>query len=1248
MMVVIGDNIKAPFLVDTGATYSSIGKEGSKLPLTSKAIKAVGISGKTQTLRFTEPQWITIAGISVQTPLLYSPATPVNLLGRDALCKLGAKIHCGPTGVWVTLPDALSSRYPMLWREQEEDYQKLDKVYWLEIWKKKKSNLWKTLSEWRPWLQLMRPDCHDARDPIHCTIKYDEGEQDEEYNKLWDQTQEGQMYGLRTKSIIVGPEEVAAEVDLPEEVKDWYQVEKAAPHITLMIGRNFESKDLGPMVRQAQEVKRWNQTHNSKVVVSGTGKYLKIREEGTEQVVATQVLISPKTKRQGKAEVEVQMTLVVGEQELTEQEKEIALKEIPEQLWTKHATDVGLVKPSGQVKIQVKPDVSLPYQRQYPLSQQAIEGIGPTIKGLVEAGVLIPTQNHCNTPIFPVRKPNSDKWRLVHDLSPVNQVVIAETPVVPDPHTLLSNIPEETKEQCLKDSIIVLKALAKNGHKVSKEKLQFCSKKVEYLGRVLEGTTRKISPAHVEAIRNAPRPENVRQMLSFLGMAGFSRPWICDFALKAQPLRDMIKAAGQNKPSAKLTWTPDGITAFELIKNTMASAPALACPNYSKPFHLYVSERQGFASAVLMQHQEGMGNQPIAYFSTALDTVEKGMPPCYRAISAAAFAYQKASSITMGHPVTLYTSHALFALLTSQKFVITNARRTGYDVILSSPELTIERCNTVNPAERMVLPNDGTPHCCTEESEKFLKARADLEPELLEESQRVFFVDGSCYRTLGGNKAGYAVVEYDSKTQEYKTIAQAQVPQPCSAQLAEIKALTAASPISHIPVPMGPFRHLVMDFVDMQDRVSGKRYILVVIDRFSRWVKAVATADNKAKTVIKFLCREVIPRFGIPDQVQSDNGPHFANVLMKELWKALGVKHKLGCVYHPQSQGMVERANGTIKAKVAKICESTKLNWVQALPLALMKMRSQTNRTLHLTSHEIVTGRPMPMPFTRGPYKGPELEQLEKEMSSYVKHLTKIHRTVYPQVCVATKASEGPTDKEAKKLAKVVPGDFVYIKTFKKKHWKTPRREGPFKVVLATPTTLKVEGKEHWYHLNHCCRAYVDGEKGQKPNTSGQDSASDSEDSSDGDDHGPSTSTGPARRTRAQEKKRAERLAKKQTTPDSQTGDSSLAQQPNLQVLLETPHTPDPSAADPETPLADSLSTECVPVATTPPTSDVYLPVLFSPSDFLPLDLPDPLQYTDGPSTSSVDPISPFALSNLPPLYDTLDPQDIAWEHQYD
>lgn len=169
------------------------------------------------------------------------------------------------------------------------------------------------------------------------------------------------------------------------------------------------------------------------------------------------------------------------------------------------------------------------------------------------------------------------------------------------------------------------------------------------------------------------------------------------------------------------------------------TAPALANPDYSKPFHLYVSERKGYASAVLTEQHQGMGKQAIAYYSMALDNVEKGMPPCYCSLSAAAFAYQKASSITMGHPITLYTTHALHALLTSQRFVIKNSRCTGYDSILSAPELTIERCTMVNPADELMTLLNGTPHECVIESERFLKARPDLENHTIVDAQRTFF-----------------------------------------------------------------------------------------------------------------------------------------------------------------------------------------------------------------------------------------------------------------------------------------------------------------------------------------------------------------------------------------------------------------------------------------------------------------------------------------------------------------------------
>ncbi len=142
-----------------------------------------------------------------------------------------------------------------------------------------------------------------------------------------------------------------------------------------------------------------------------------------------------------------------------------------------------------------------------------------------------------------------------------------------------------------------------------------------------------------------------------------------------------------------------------------------------------------------------------------------------------------------------------------------------------------------------------------------------------------------------------------------------------------------ATPIGHIPVPEGPFKHLVMDYVDMIKRVQGKRYMLVIIDRFSRWVEAVPSADQGAGTVIKFLTREVIPRFGIPSEISSDNGSAFIQKTVKQVLQQLRIKQRLGCIYHPQSQEAVERLNGTIKDKLNKICESTKLNCIDACKL---------------------------------------------------------------------------------------------------------------------------------------------------------------------------------------------------------------------------------------------------------------------------------------------------------------------------
>jgi len=68
-------------------------------------------------------------------------------------------------------------------------------------------------------------------------------------------------------------------------------------------------------------------------------------------------------------------------------------------------------------------------------------GIASTIEGLMKAGVLVEMQSRCYTPLLPVLKADKQKWRLVHDLSAVNDVVEELQAEVPNQHTLLTNIP---------------------------------------------------------------------------------------------------------------------------------------------------------------------------------------------------------------------------------------------------------------------------------------------------------------------------------------------------------------------------------------------------------------------------------------------------------------------------------------------------------------------------------------------------------------------------------------------------------------------------------------------------------------------------------------------------------------------------------------------------------------------------------------------------------------------------------------
>ena len=129
-----------------------------------------------------------------------------------------------------------------------------------------------------------------------------------------------------------------------------------------------------------------------------------------------------------------------------------------------------------------------------------------------------------------------------------------------------------------------------------------------------------------------------------------------------------------------------------------------------------------------------------------------------------------------------------------------------------------------------------------------------------------------------------------------------------------------------------------VDFTEVTPS-KGYKYLLVFICTFSGWVEAFPTRTEKAREVTKALLRDIIPRYGMPLTIGSDNGPAFVAKTVQQVAKALQIQWKLHSAYRPQSSGKVECMNRTLKQTLGKLCQETGLPWVDMLLVAFLKVR---------------------------------------------------------------------------------------------------------------------------------------------------------------------------------------------------------------------------------------------------------------------------------------------------------------------
>ncbi|XP_062405384.1 uncharacterized protein K02A2.6-like [Sardina pilchardus] len=258
------------------------------------------------------------------------------------------------------------------------------------------------------------------------------------------------------------------------------------------------------------------------------------------------------------------------------------------------------------------------------------------------------------------------------------------------------------------------------------------------------------------------------------------------------------------------------------------------------------------------------------------------------------------------------------------------------------------------------------------------------------------------------------------------------------------------------PTPPHPFHTIHMDFIQL-NKVHNLEYVLVVIDVFSRWIELFPCRTPDAATVAKALCRRIIPSHGVPRLIRSDNGTHFVNEVIDRIGEHFGIDLKRHAAYHPQSAGLVERHNGTVKSRLRKTMAETGWQWPDCLDIVQLSMRTTPGAATQLTPFEMLYGRPYTMPDFSHSKASPDDDE------GIVGQLIK---TLSSKECVDTNTV--PSFSVSPQDPKVKPGDWVFIKVIKKKCWSDPRWEGPHRVILSTPTAVKVEGRTAWTHLSHC------------------------------------------------------------------------------------------------------------------------------------------------------------------------------------
>ncbi|XP_070184061.1 uncharacterized protein [Littorina saxatilis] len=195
---------------------------------------------------------------------------------------------------------------------------------------------------------------------------------------------------------------------------------------------------------------------------------------------------------------------------------------------------------------------------------------------------------------------------------------------------------------------------------------------VDFTGHSLKEGQKGLLLGNVTKILNAPRPETKKQVRSFLGLAGYYREFIPNFAAITAPLSDMTRKGCPNR----ILWGPAQEKAYLTVRDLMSRDPVLRLPDTAKEFILRTDASDEGIGAMLMQEHGGKPF-PVSYASKKLSGAEKNYSTMEKECLAIVWGIKKFELYLQGVKFVLQTDHKPLTYLNSAKFVNNRIMRWG-------------------------------------------------------------------------------------------------------------------------------------------------------------------------------------------------------------------------------------------------------------------------------------------------------------------------------------------------------------------------------------------------------------------------------------------------------------------------------------------------------------------------------------------------------------------------------------------